>query len=65
MDEQYPDKLRKLARWYREFAERAENPMIWEKRLRTAEDLDAKARLIERGLTGKSPIMEDCNDRGR
>jgi len=27
-----PDKLRELAAWYREFAERAGNPAIWEAR---------------------------------
>jgi hypothetical protein len=30
-----PPKLRELAAWYREFAERAGNPAIWEARLRT------------------------------
>jgi len=45
-----PDKLRQLASWYREFAERTENPMIWECRLRTAEDLDEEADRIERLL---------------
>jgi hypothetical protein len=29
-----PSKLRELAAWYREFAERAGNPSIWEARLR-------------------------------
>ncbi len=43
-----PAKLRELASWYREFAERAGNPMIWECRLRTAEDLDVEAERIER-----------------
>lgn len=43
-----PQKLRKLACWYREFAERAGNPTIWEVRLRTAEDLEAEAARIER-----------------
>ena len=42
-----PSKLRELASWYREFAERAGNPAIWEARLRTAEDLDAQADFIE------------------
>jgi hypothetical protein len=28
-----PEALRKLAAWYREFAERAGNPVIWEMRL--------------------------------
>jgi hypothetical protein len=40
-------KQRELAAWYREQAERAENPVIWEARLRTAEELDAEADRIE------------------
>ena len=40
-------KLRALASWYREFAERAANPAIWDARLRTAEELDAEADRIE------------------
>ena len=47
---QNPDKLRELASWYREFAERAGNPAIWEGRLRMADDLDDEAERIERGL---------------
>ena len=43
-----PDELRKLAAWYREFAERAGNPTIWEARLRTAEELEAEADRLER-----------------
>jgi hypothetical protein len=46
MDIQH-SKLRELASWYREQAERAENPVIWEARLRTAEDLDAEADRLE------------------
>jgi hypothetical protein len=42
-----PSRLRELASWYREFAERTANPMIWEARLRTAEDLEAEARRLE------------------
>jgi hypothetical protein len=42
-----PLKLRELASWYREMAERVANPMIWEARLRTADDLDAEADLLE------------------
>ena len=42
-----PSKLRELASWYREFAERTANPMIWEARLRTAEDLEAEADLLD------------------
>jgi hypothetical protein len=49
-----PDKLRELASWYREFAERAGNPTIWEGRLRMAEDLDREAERIERNLTADS-----------
>jgi hypothetical protein len=41
------EKLRKLARWYREFAERAGNPDVWAARLRTAEDLEAEAAQVE------------------
>jgi hypothetical protein len=42
-----PQKLRELASWYREFAERAANPAIWDSRLRTAEDLEAEAHRVE------------------
>jgi hypothetical protein len=42
-----PGKLRELASWYREFAERTGNPTIWDGRLRTAEDLEAEAARIE------------------
>jgi hypothetical protein len=55
MDDEHPDKLRELASWYREFAERAGNPMIWESRIRTAEDLDAAAERIERNLAPRQP----------
>jgi hypothetical protein len=43
-----PAKLRELASWYREYAERTGNPTIWEARLHTAEDLDAQADAIDR-----------------
>ena len=42
------DELRKLAEWYREFAERAGNPAIWEARLQTAQELEAEADRQER-----------------
>jgi hypothetical protein len=42
-----PDKLRELASWYREFAERAGHAAIWDARLRMAEDLEAEAQRIE------------------
>jgi len=42
-----PSKLRELASWYRQFAERTGNPTIWEARLRTAEDLEREAEALE------------------
>jgi hypothetical protein len=45
---QDPEKLRELASWYREFAERTGNPAIWNLRLRTAEDLEVEAERVER-----------------
>jgi hypothetical protein len=42
-----PERLRELACWYRELAERAANPTIWDARLRTAEDLEAEAVRLE------------------
>ena len=41
------EKLRELASWYREFAERTGNPTIWDARIRTAEDLEAEAKRLE------------------
>lgn len=38
-----PDELRELACWYRDFAERAGSPAIWQGRLRTAEELEEQA----------------------
>ncbi|HTZ37081.1 MAG TPA: hypothetical protein VMB84_13710 [Stellaceae bacterium] len=40
-------RLRALAAWYRSFAARAANPVIWEARLLTAEHLDAEANCID------------------
>jgi hypothetical protein len=40
-------KLRELAAWYRAFAAGSANPVIWESRLLTAEELDAEAGRIE------------------
>ena len=42
-----PQKLRELAAWYREFAEKTGNPSIWEARLRMAEDLEQEATRLE------------------
>ena len=44
------DKLRQLAAWYREFAERAGSPWIWEPRLRRAKELEAEADRVEAKL---------------
>ena len=43
-------RLRELAHWYREFAERAGNPVIWEARLRTAKELEQEADRLEEEL---------------
>jgi hypothetical protein len=43
-----PKRLRELASWYRDLAERSGNSMIWDVRLRTAEELEAEAERIER-----------------
>ena len=50
-----PSNLRKLASWYRDFAERAGSPMVWELRLRTAKELEAEADHIERTKTRRNP----------
>ena len=52
-----PQALRALALWYREFAERTQNPDIWEARLRTAEELEMAARALE------SPASQGSNGR--
>jgi hypothetical protein len=54
-----PIRLRELASWYRELAERAANPMIWERRLRTAEALDAEAVRLERRNVGSRVDLND------
>jgi hypothetical protein len=60
-----PRKLRELAAWYREFAERAGNPAIWEARLRTAGDLEREADRLEktavrgRASSGNGPVEQD------
>jgi hypothetical protein len=50
------DELRKLAAWYREFAERTENPTIWDFRLRRAEQLERQAEKLENG--SPTPVNE-------
>ena len=51
-----PEKLRELAAWYREFAEQSGNPAIWDRRLRTAEDLETEANQLETHSSGVSPF---------
>jgi hypothetical protein len=55
-------KLRELAAWYREFAERTGNPAIWDARIRTAEDLEAEAARIERAADRLAPADEVAAD---
>jgi hypothetical protein len=43
-----PRKLRELAAWYRDYAERANAPWVCEGRLQTAEDLERQAALLEK-----------------
>jgi hypothetical protein len=50
-----PSKLRELASWYRDFAERAGNPAIWEARLRTAKELEREADHAERSKASRNP----------
>ena len=50
-----PSKFRELASWYRDFAERAGNPAIWQARLRTAKEFEAEAALVERARAGRNP----------
>ncbi len=53
-------RLRKLAAWYRDLAERAGNPAIWERRLLVAEDLEAEAVRIECNIGHySSPASDD------
>jgi hypothetical protein len=48
---QEAERLRELAAWYREFAERAENPAIWESRLLMAEDLEQEAARLDHRIS--------------
>jgi hypothetical protein len=50
-------KLRELAAWYREYAERAGSSWIWDARLRTADKLEKEAALLEtRLIQVKEPV---------
>ena len=52
-----PIKLRELAAWYREFAEKTANPTIWESRLRMAEDLEREAERLEQ----RQPVLVEAD----
>jgi hypothetical protein len=56
-------KLRQLAAWYREFAERAGNPVIWEGRLRMAENLEARADEVSRRVAHGSPSPDGDSEK--
>src|SRR5205085_8061922 len=49
------ERLRELAAWYREFLQRAGNPMIWQSRLRLAEELAGEAERLEREYLDRAP----------
>jgi len=49
-----PADLRRLAAWYRVFAEKAGSPAIWEARLHLAEDLEAEAARLENNQKSNS-----------
>jgi hypothetical protein len=51
-----PQRLRELACWYREFAERTANPTIWDARLRTAEELEEEATRVEHNTRAGSLV---------
>ena len=53
-----PERLRKLAAWYRGYAERAPTPWVGEGRLQTAEELERHAARLEgrRGITGRTSV---------
>ena len=58
-------KLRALAGWYREFAERAGNPAIWEARLRTAKDFERGADRLEKMAVRRHEIAQPVVEQDR
>jgi hypothetical protein len=57
-----PQRLRELAMWYREFAEKVGSPAIWDARLQTAEDLDDEVGRIERVSRLNAPPEQVSED---
>ena len=51
-------KLRNLASWYREFAEKAAAPWIWEARVLRADDLEREADLLADRYSAQRPAKE-------
>jgi hypothetical protein len=51
-------KLRNLAGWYREFAEKAAAPWIWEARVLHAQDLEREADLLADRYSAQRPPKE-------
>jgi len=49
--------LRELAAWYRTWAARADNPVIWDARLLTSADLDGEASRIEQATGVGRPTL--------
>jgi hypothetical protein len=52
------DRLRELATWYREFADKAGTPAIWELRMLTAEDLEREAAAIYNRIQSHDGAVE-------
>jgi hypothetical protein len=57
------NKLRELAEWYRQFAERAGDPRIWEARLLTADKLEAEADRLDEAKRTVTGLIETNDDR--
>ena len=56
-------RLRNVAAWYREFADKAAVPWIWEARLRHVEELDREADLIAaRGSVRSAATIKGARD---
>ncbi|MGH7095499.1 MAG: hypothetical protein ACREFB_18445 [Stellaceae bacterium] len=50
-------KLRDLAAWYREFADRTEHSGIWDARLRIAEDLEREAKFLDHRPASRAELI--------
>jgi hypothetical protein len=52
------NELRELAEWYRQFAERAGDPRIWEARLLTADKLEMEADRLDEAKRLSPGVIE-------